>query len=288
MVWTEERAYPDWSQKIRTCSILVEQQTRYQHVLIVRSQRFGNILLLDSVIQLSEADEFIYHEMMVHVPLLMLGDVRRVLIIGGGDGGCLRELVRYPSIDRIVMVELDRQVIALSRAFLPQVSNGAFEDPRLELCIGDGARYVESTQDIFDLIIIDSTDAPKQGEIPNPGSQLFKPAFYRCCRNLLSARGLMVCQGGIAWPERLMLVEILQNLASVFGTVVPYTAVIPTFLGGMQVFPLAGERVPVFSEEELTQRLEDSGVKLRHYTPAIHKAAFVMPPWFTAEVASHG
>ena len=172
MDWFEERLHANWRQGIRVKEVLYRDHTVLQDVVIFESYDWGRVLALDGVVQTTTGDEFCYHEMIVHVPILAHGRTREVLIIGGGDGGCLREVLRHQGVARVTQVEIDESVIALCRRWLPTLSAGAFDDPRARV------------------VIVDSTDP--QG----PGAALFTTEFYRNVRNLLTPGGIMVTQCG--------------------------------------------------------------------------------------------
>src|SRR5690606_13589173 len=155
--WTET-LHDGWGQTLRIDEVLFEQDSGHQHLLIFRNAMFGTVLALDGVVQTTERDEFIYHEMLTHVPIVAHGACRKVLIIGGGDGGILREVCRHSTVTSITQVEIDPAVIDLSRQYLPNHSQGAFEDPRLKLVIDDSVRFVQQCTERFDVIISDSTD----------------------------------------------------------------------------------------------------------------------------------
>lgn len=155
---------------------------------MARNKWWGTILWLDNICNVTERDEFIYHEMIVHVPMLTHPDPRRVLIIGGGDGGSAREVLKHPNLEKAVMVDIDGDVVEACRKYMPGLSNGAFEDPRLELIIGDGIQYVKDAADgSFDVIIVDSTDPMDD----SPGAVLFTDEFYSNCKRALSENGVI-------------------------------------------------------------------------------------------------
>lgn len=176
----QETLYQGYGQRFSIDNMLHEVRTEHQHLVIFENARMGRVMALDGVIQTTEADEFIYHEMLTHVPILAHGAARRVLIIGGGDGGMLREVAKHKSVERITMVEIDGTVVDMCKAFLPNHSQGAFDDPRLNLVIDDGMRFVATTEERFDVIISDSTDPIGPGEV------LFSENFYQACRRCLN------------------------------------------------------------------------------------------------------
>ncbi|MDA0342023.1 MAG: polyamine aminopropyltransferase, partial [Proteobacteria bacterium] len=180
MEWFEEALHPGLTQGLSMDRILFREKTELQDLVIFENRIFGRVLALDGVVQTTEGDEFIYHEMLSHVPILAHGAASRVLIIGGGDGGMAREVLKHPGVRTVTMVEIDPSVIELCRNHLPSISAGAFDDPRLDLVIADGAAFVEVTNDRWDVIIIDSTDPLGPGEV------LFGERFYRGCKRCLT------------------------------------------------------------------------------------------------------
>jgi spermidine synthase len=233
------------------------------------------VLVLDGVVQLTDRDNHIYHEMIAHVPLNAHGAAKRVLVIGGGDGGTLKEVLKH-SVDHAVMVEIDGQVIDLSRRFFPEVSGGAFDDPRAAVIVGDGVDYVARTDSRFDVIIVDSTDPV------GPGEELFTEAFYRRCRKLLRPGGMIVVQSGAPFYQPGQLQGVCRRLSSSFAAVRPFLAPVPTYTGGMLALVAAGEdhkalRPPVKVLRERFQRVQPL---TRYYTPEVHRAAFTLAPEF--------
>ena len=189
MKWFQEQLYPGFSQRIAVTDCLLEKQTQIQKVQIFETPVFGKVLVLDNAIQITERDNHIYHEMLVHVPMFAHGDVKDVLIVGGGDGGCLREALKHP-VDSVTMVEIDSEVVELSRRFFPAVSGGAFLDDRADVLIDDAYRYLAEERRRFDLILIDSTDPV------GAAARLFTQEFYQRCFLRLRSSGMIVIQSG--------------------------------------------------------------------------------------------
>lgn len=272
--WTET-LYDAYGQSIRVDEILFEQHSAHQHLLIFRNQLFGTVLVLDGVVQTTEKDEFIYHEMMTHVPLLAHGNARRVLIIGGGDGGILREVCRHQGVGHITQVEIDPTVIELSKQYLPNHSAGAFADSRLNLVIGDGYRFVQECEERYDVIISDSTDPEGPAEI------LFSSTFYEACKRCLTDGGIFVAQNGVAFMQPQEVITSNQRLRSLFRDTSFYTASIPTYAGGQMMLAWASDNDTLRSlrTDVLTQRWRDTGIQSRYYTPQIHRAAFALPQY---------
>jgi spermidine synthase len=274
--WYEEAYHPHWRQRFEVRGYVYRGRTEFQEALIFESPLFGRVLVLDGIVQTTERDEFIYHEMITHVALMAHGAVRDVLIIGGGDGGTLEEVLKHQGVARATMVELDPGVVDLARAHLPGIHRGAFDDPRSELIFGDGVRFVADTAQLFDVIIVDSTDPFGPGEV------LFTESFYTDCRAKLRPGGIVVAQSGNPFMERERLRACLARLDNVFRDTSFILTSVPAYLGGPFVFAWGSEDPAKrsLSPAELTARPLPEG--LRCYTPAVHAAAFVHPPWLTA------
>lgn len=266
-----ETLYDSWGQSMLMTEEVHREKTEHQDLVIFENPIFGKVLALDGVIQATEADEAIYHEMMVHVPLLSHENPTSVLVIGGGDGGILREVVKHQSIQRVLLVEIDGGVVNLSKKYLPKLSSGAFEDPRVEVLIQDAAEYVKKCKETFDVIICDSTDPF------GPGKVLFAPEFYAVCKKLLKKNGIFVNQNGVPFLQKEELTLTLKNRSPYFKHVTFYTAAIPSYVGGVMAFGWASDKKYRVSEQVLEQRLAKLKGSLYYYTPAIHKAAFSLP-----------
>lgn len=271
----QETLYEGYGQRFRMDKLLHEVRTEHQHLVIFENPRMGRVMALDGVIQTTEADEFIYHEMLTHVPILAHGAARRVLIIGGGDGGMLREVSKHRSVEHITMVEIDATVVDMCKEFLPEHSKGAYDDPRLNLVIDDGMRFVATTEQKFDVIISDSTDPIGPGEV------LFSENFYQACRRCLNEGGILVTQNGTPF----MQLDGVQNTAGrmngLFADWHFYTAAVPTYIGGAMTFAwgatdTALRKLPL---ETLRQRFAGSGIVTRYYNPEVHLGAFALPQY---------
>ena len=207
-----ERLYEDYAQSFTVSDLLFEVKTEHQHLEIYQTPALGRVMLLDGVVQTTEKDEYIYHEMMVHVPLFAHPNPKRVLIIGGGDGGILREVLRHPNIEHVTQVEIDQSVIDMCKKYFPNHSNGAFDDPRAHIVIDDGKEFVANCIETFDVIISDSTDPIGPGEV------LFTSDFYADEKKCLNPGGIMVAQNGVPFlqgDEITTTYQRLKPLASV-------------------------------------------------------------------------
>jgi spermidine synthase len=278
--WFAETLHRDVSQHLAIDRVLYRERTEHQDLVIFQNGTYGRVLALDGVVQTTTADEFIYHEMLVHVPMLAHGAARRVLIIGGGDGGTLRRVLMHP-VERAVMVEIDRSVVELSRDYLGDICGAAFDDPRTELVIADGCRYVKETDGAFDVIIIDSTDPF------GPGAVLFTDEFFADCKSRLAPGGVFVNQGGVPWVQGPELAEFFPRLKALYADTSVFLAPVPVYIGGHMAFGWGSDdgglrQTPL---PELERRFADTGIAARYYTPQVHAAAFALPG-YVAETLS--
>ncbi len=276
--WVNETLYAAWGQRFRVRRELARVRSAFQDIMVFESETHGRVMLLDGVVQITEADEFVYQEMMAHVPLLNHGAAERVLVIGGGDGGILRHVLQHRNVQRAVLVEIDEQVIALSKAHLPGIGGDAWTDPRAEVVVGDAIHYVfEAPANSFDAVIVDSTDPIGVGEA------LFTGEFYANCARLLTGRGLVVNQSGVPFMQAEELRETSLRRARAFADVHAYLAAVPTYVGGFMALGWAAKdrslrAVPV---EEIRRLAAEAGVlgATRYWTPEIHVGAFNLPPY---------
>jgi spermidine synthase len=274
--WYQEGYHAHWCQRLEVERYLYRGRTDFQEAIVFESPVLGRVLVLDGILQTTERDEFIYHEMISHVALVAHGVAQDVLIIGGGDGGTLEEVLKHVGVKSAVMVELDPGVVDLARTHLPSISNGAFDDSRTELVFGDGVRFIAETDRQFDVIIVDSTDPF------GPGEALFTRSFYADCHARLRPGGILVAQGGNAFLERSRMRDCLARLASAFADASFILTSVPSYLGGPFVFAWGCDdpNKRMLTAEQLRPRPVPAG--LRCYSPAVHTAAFVHPPWLTA------
>ena len=285
MNWFDEQLFGElihsgYTQRFEITRVIHRATTDFQELLIFETPRFGRVLILDGIVQTTEADEFAYHEMMVHVPIFAHGGVGRVLIIGGGDGGCLREVLRHNSVERVTMVEIDLGVIESCRAHLPSLSAGAFDDPRLDLRIGDGCAHIRDTEEKYDLIVVDSTDPI------GPGEALFTQAFFSDCQKSLTSAGVVVNQTGVPFMQARELTATVSRLRQVFADAAVYLVTVPTYVGGHMALAWGCEDPAVrqTGSAQLGERFSGSGLETRYYTPAVHEAAFALPPFISAAI----
>ena len=273
--WLNEILHPELGQHVRIDRVLHRKTTELQEILIFENAVLGRVLVLDGVIQTTEADEFIYHEMLTHVPILAHGCTRHVLVLGGGDGGMIEEVLKHDSVEKVVMVEVDRSVVNLCQEYFHSLCQGAFDDPRLELVIADGSQYVTTSDQFFDIVIVDSPDPI------GPGANLFSQEFYFNCGRCLRPGGVLVTQNGVPFVQEKELRNSAARLSQHFADVAFYRASIPTYYGGDMAFGWASNAVTLrtISICQLQSRFSQANLDPRYYSPEIHMAAFATPPW---------
>lgn len=276
--WINETLYPDWGQRFRVRRELARVRSAFQDIVIFDSASHGRVMVLDGVIQITERDEFVYQEMLTHVPLLAHGAAANVLIIGAGDGGVLRRVLRHRAVRRAVMVEIDGEVIRLAKQHLPNIAGSAWHDARADVIVGDGIDYVRRAPEAsFDVIIVDSTDPIGVGEV------LFTDEFYANCARVLTARGVVVNQCGVPFMQADELRETSARRAKFFPHVTAYVAAVPTYVGGFMTLGWAAKHPALTraTAAEIGARAEAAGIlgTTRYWTPEIHVGAFNLPPY---------
>jgi len=280
MEWFTETLHPNWQQAIRVKEVLYHEKTEHQELILFESHDWGRVLALDGVIQTTTADEYCYHEMIAHTPVMAHGRARRVGIVGGGDGGTAREVLKHDPVESVVIAELDPGVVEFSKQYLPTLSAGAFEDPRLSVEYGDGAAFMAKEGPGFDIIIVDSTDPI------GPGAALFTEGFYRDCRRRLNEGGILVTQSGNSAVSPNELRDTQRNKrAAGFADVDFYLTSVPTYVGGMMVLGWASDDATRRRVRVDTLRSRPLPEGLRYYTPEIHVASFAHPKWMDDLVA---
>jgi spermidine synthase len=283
--WINETLYPAWGQRFQVSRELARVRSDFQDIVIFESATHGRVMVLDGVIQITEADEFVYQEMLTHVPLLAHGAAEKVLIIGAGDGGVLRRVLQHPNVKRTVMVEIDGEVIRLSKEFLPRIAGDAWSDERAEVIVGDGIDYVKRAPDAsFDVIIVDSTDPIGVSEV------LFTDDFYRNCARILTDRGLIVNQCGVPFMQADELRETSARRRRFFPHVTAYVAAVPTYVGGFMSLGWAAKDASLAATpvDVIRARADQAGIlgTTQYWTPEIHKGAFNLPPYIARHLPS--
>ncbi len=247
------------------------EQSKFQKIDIIETTGFGKMLVLDDVIMTTEKDESAYHEMIAHVPLFAHRNPENILIIGGGDGGTAREVLRHSKVKSVTMCEIDEKVVEVSRKFLPELSQ-QFDHPKLKLVFEDGFLWVKNHPDEYDVIIVDSSDPVGPAEV------LFKEEFIKYCFNALKKEGILVNQAEHMMLFTDIIKEMIEYGKKYFSICLYYNTLVPTYPGGFIGFTYFSKKYTPF--ENLMKNLEEENIEnwnLKYYTPEIHKASFVLP-----------
>lgn len=270
-LWFTEKHTENVKLSIQVDRQLYSSQSEFQRIDIFSSKEFGRFLTLDGYMMLTQKDEFIYHEMMVHVPMAVHPEVRKVLVIGGGDGGTARELIRYPAIEQIDVVEIDEEVVSACRQYLPQTACG-FDDERIHLFYEDGLKYVRRYEDTYDLILVDSTDPF------GPGEGLFTKEFYGNCYKALKAEGIMVNQHESPFypNDAVAMQRAHKRIVESFPISRVYQAHIPTYPSGHWLFGFASKRYHPLTDQDAA-RWKALELRTRYYNEQLHRGAFALP-----------
>ncbi len=276
--WFMEFVTPDNIQQFSIKNILYCGQSKYQRVELLESTLYGRCLILDGKVQSCEADEFIYHEALIHPPMILHPEPETVFIAGGGEGATLREILAHRTVKKVVMVDIDREVIELCKKYLPNHHQGSFEDPRLTLLHMDARKYLEETEEKFDVIIMDLPEPIEGG----PAYLLYTRRFYEMVYSKLSESGTFVTQSGAAISGiTRVFTAVINTLKQVFPIVAPYEATVPSF-GGPWAFSLASKKVDPrdLSVEEIDRRIASRiGAPLRFYDGTTHRGLFFVPKY---------
>ncbi|MBE0479687.1 MAG: polyamine aminopropyltransferase [Dehalococcoidia bacterium] len=282
--WFWEHVTPYFVQQFSISGILYNGRSEYQSIQVLDTPGFGRCLVLDGKIQCSEYDEFIYHEALVHPAMVLHPCPETVFVAGGGEGAVLREFLAYDSVKRVVMVDIDRQVIEVSREFLPSLSQGAFDDSRVEVLHVDAKKYLEDTREKFDVVVIDLTEPLEEG----PSYLLYTQEFYQTLKDRLTPDGVVAVQSGSTSMVILHgFVAVANTLKTAFPVVAPYLAEVPAF-GGTWGFTLSSRRLDPrdLSSEEVDRRLAARlNKKLRFYDGIAHQGMFSVPKYLREDIA---
>ncbi len=270
--WFSEPACLSFEHRYKVEKVLFKGNSKFQKIEIIENLEFGKMLILDGAVQTSEKDEFIYHEMLVHVPLFTHPHPKSVLIVGGGDGGALRRTLYHP-VDSVSLVELDQEVVEVCQKFLPSVSGNAFKDKRSKIIFGDGVNFIKKPEEKFDVILVDSTDPI------GPAEKLFSKEFYRDAFNALKDKGIFVTQSGSPIFQENVLKLAYFGLKSFFPLVHVYLCFVPTYPGVLWSYTIASKFWnPVnLKQEAIEKTMNKLNLKTNYYSPQIHLSAFSLP-----------
>ena len=257
---------------------LLAQQTQYQYLELLESSEMGRTLRLDGCMMTAEKEEFFYHETLIHPAMLTHPEPKKALIIGGGDGGALEELLKHDCLESATLVDLDGDVIEVSKKYLQSINKGAFDHPKATVRVGDGAEFVRTTEERFDAVFLDLTDPE------TPAGPLYTEAFFEQCKAVLAPGGVMVLHLGSPFHEPEQVRSLSHKLANVFTHVSPYGLYIPLY-GAYWALAVVSEQQQPKSMDAATiaQRLESRGIgELQYYNPAVHGALFALPNYYQA------
>ncbi|OUM94812.1 MAG: spermidine synthase [Thermobacillus sp. ZCTH02-B1] len=244
----------------------VREQTDFQDLALVETEEWGTMLLLDGMVMTTDRDEFVYHEMVAHPALFTHPNPEHVLVVGGGDGGVIREVLKHPEVKRAVLVDIDGKVIEYSKKYLPQIASG-LDDPRVEVIVNDGFKHIHDHKNTYDVIMVDST------EPVGPAVQLFTRGFYQGIYDALKEDGMFVAQTDNPWFKADLIRNVNRDVRAVFPIVRTYWANVPTYPSGMWTFTLGSKKYDPLDLDE-TQIPE---IDTKYYSPRLHKAAFALP-----------
>ncbi len=276
--WVEEVFKDQVGMKFKMNKLLFSGQSDFQKVEVYETESHGRVLLNDDCFMLTERDEFIYHEMIVHPAMFLHPNPKNVLIIGGGDGGTAREVLRHPNVENCVMVEIDAMVIEACKKFIPQTAS-ALSDPRLELIIEDGVKYLAETSNKFDLILVDSTDPV------GPAEPLFGPEFYSNIFRSLSDEGLVIAQGESPFYATEMQKTLMSVISGQFPIAMPYNFSNMCYPGGLWTFMMGSKKLHPLKDYS-AGRLLESGLKMNYYSSDLHLASFALPQFMKNHLGS--
>ncbi|MBM7690640.1 spermidine synthase [Peribacillus deserti] len=265
-LWFTEKQTENFGITMKVNKTLHTEQTEFQKLDMVETEEWGNMLLLDDMVMTSVRDEFVYHEMVAHVPLFTHPNPENVLVVGGGDGGVIREVLKHPSVKKATLVEIDGKVIEYSKEYLPEIA-GMLEDPRVEVKVDDGFMHIAESENVYDVIMVDST------EPVGPAVNLFTKGFYAGIAKALKEDGIFVAQTDNPWFKADLITEVQRDVKEIFPITSLYIANIPTYPSGLWTFTI-GSKVhnPLDVNEERFHEIDT-----KYYTKELHKAAFVLP-----------
>lgn len=267
-LWLKEQQIKDAAMTYKIKETLVRKKTKYQDLAIVDTEAFGRMLILDGIVQTTVKDEFVYHEMITHIPLNTHPCPKKVLVVGGGDGGVIREILRHESVSKIVLCEIDEEVVIQCKKYLPEISCG-LSDKRCEIFIGDGIKYVKEHKNEFDVVIVDSTDPFSIAE------GLFGGNFYKDIYEALTEDGIFIAQTETPFFLPDTVKGVYTDAKAVFPVTKLFMAAIPTYPGGYWSFTIGSKKYD--PENVDISKIQDDNMK--YYNKELHKACFVLPSY---------
>lgn len=272
-LWFSEKSTETCEFKIKVKAQIYSEETPFQKIAFFESYDFGRFFTLDGLMMVNEKDEFIYHDMIVHVPLAVNPEIRRVMVIGGGDGGTIRELTRYKSIEHIDFVEIDERVVQLCREYLPQTAC-QLDDQRVHHHYVDGIKFVKKNKDYYDLILVDSTDPI------GPGEGLFTREFYTDCYDALNSKGILINQHESPYYPNYAkeMKKAHAKLKAIFPVCKVYQFHMPTYASGHWLFGFASKELDPLKDHK-PESWESFGLKTKYYNTELHRGCFALPTY---------
>ncbi|WP_068784406.1 polyamine aminopropyltransferase [Paenibacillus phocaensis] len=265
-LWFTEKQTPVFGITAKIRETLVTEQTEFQDLAMLDTEEFGRMLVLDGMVMTTIKDEFVYHEMVAHPALFTHPHPKRVLVVGGGDGGVIREVIKHPEVEQAVLVEIDGKVIEYSKKYLPEIA-GELDNPRVDVQVADGYMHIIESKNQYDVIMVDST------EPVGPAAPLFERGFYQGIYEALKDDGIFVAQTDNPWFKADLIRKVNKDVKEIFPIVRVYGANIPTYPSGLWTFTIGSKVYDPLQVDET--KIPDLDTK--YYTPRIHKAAFVLP-----------
>ncbi|MCF6138952.1 polyamine aminopropyltransferase [Pseudalkalibacillus berkeleyi] len=265
-LWYTEKQTERFGITAKIKRTLHTEQTDFQRLDVIETEEFGNMLVLDGMVMTTEKDEFVYHEMVAHVPLFTHPNPKHVLVVGGGDGGVIREVLKHPSVEKAVLVEIDGKVIEYSKKYLPSIA-GDLDDPRVDVQVDDGFMHIAKSENEYDVIMVDST------EPVGPAAKLFERGFYEGISKALKEDGIFVAQTDNPWFKADLITQVNRDVKEIFPVTRLYTANIPTYPSGLWTFTIGSKKHDPLKVEE--DRFHE--IDTKYYTKELHTAAFALP-----------
>ncbi|MBO9609407.1 MAG: polyamine aminopropyltransferase [Paenibacillaceae bacterium] len=265
-LWYTEKQTETFGITAKIRETLVTEKTDFQDLAIIDTMEFGRMLVLDGMVMTTVKDEFVYHEMVAHPALFTHPNPERVLVVGGGDGGVIREIMKHPKVKKAVLVDIDGKVIEYSKQFLPEIA-GELENPRVEVIVNDGYMHIHDHKNEYDVIMVDST------EPVGPAVELFSRGFYQGIYEALREDGIFVAQTDNPWFKADLIQSVNRDVKEIFPIVRVYCANIPTYPSGLWTFTMGSKTHDPLAVDP--NAIPD--IPTRYYTPELHRAAFALP-----------
>ncbi|OPA73545.1 spermidine synthase [Paenibacillus selenitireducens] len=265
-LWYTEKQTESYGITAKVKETFVTEKTDFQDLAMIDTEEFGRMLVLDGMVMTTIKDEFVYHEMVAHPALYTHPNPKHVLVVGGGDGGVIREVLKHPQVEKAVLVEIDGKVIEYSKKYLPEIA-GELDNPRVEVIVGDGFMHIHEAKDKYDVVMVDST------EPVGPAAPLFERGFYQGIFEALKEDGIFVAQTDNPWFKADLIQKVNKDVKEIFPIVRVFAANVPTYPSGLWTFTMGSKKHDPLEVDE-TQIPE---INTKYYSPRLHKAAFVLP-----------